>query len=330
MVSNFSTTCLTYWFASSIPCRTYCAQHVVVLFSSSFCNVTNYPNHSLNLGRIGWAALRIGWAAFSWDLSCSCSQVLTAGIGTVVIWSLDSGWISETAHLHSGQVMLHCWLGAQLGLSTWVAICDLIMWLGFLTARWPQIGLLTWHLRAPSASAPVSEMQAQLWNLCRITSTALYWLQASGYRFKGQDIGPISQWGWVVRPHCKRAWEMGDFAGIFRKYSPMLFQSRKFSPILGIFGNYLIQFSPPLFPFGTPNIQMFDYLYWCSNFLFNFFISLSFYPPILKFLYLPVLVILKLLPYCESLYCTPVTYTIVHQLYFNKKSLKNFKLLPYF
>ena len=33
---------------------------------------------------------------------------------------------------------------------------------------------------------------------------------------------------------------MGDFGGFFRKHSPMLFQSRKFSTILEIWGSYLI------------------------------------------------------------------------------------------
>ena len=117
----------------------------------------------------------------------------------------------------------------------------------------------------------------------------LYWLKATGYRFKGWVIGPISQWGWVVRPHSRRVCEMGDFGGFFRKHSPMLFQSRKFSTILGISGNYLMHSSPPLLPLGTPTIQMFDHLYWCSNFLFNFLISSSFYLTILKFLYFSVL-----------------------------------------
>ena len=153
-----------------------------------------------------------------------------------------------------------------------------------------------------SASVLVSKMEAQLWNLYRIST---------GYRFKGWVIGPISQWGWVVRPHSRRVCEMGDFGGFFRKHSPMLFQSRKFSTILGISGNYLMHSSPPLLPLGTPTIQMFDHLYWCSNFLFNFLISSSFYLTILKFLYFSVLVTLELLPYYESLYCTPL-YNIVY------------------
>ena len=156
-----------YWSLSSIPCQIYCAGHIVVL-SNSFCYVTNYPNHSLNLGSLkldsfllgSLMQLKSGIPCIGWDWGYPKSWL---------------SWMSQTTHSYSWQVMLHYWLGAQLGpFTTRVAFgwtCDLTMWLGFLTARWPQTGLLTWHLRGLSASVPVSkQMQAQLWNLYKIST----------------------------------------------------------------------------------------------------------------------------------------------------------------
>ena len=75
-----------------------------------------------------------------------------------------------------------------------------------------------------------------------------------------------------------------NVGGIFRKQSAILFQSRKLPTL---FGNFLKLFntsSHPLFPFGIPNIQIFDM--WIDLIFFlHFFISLTFYATILKFLY---------------------------------------------
>lgn len=162
-------------------------------------------------------------------------------------------------------------------------MCVFTTCLGFLTARWPQIGLLTWRLRALGAGTLVSKMQAQLWNLCRITSTALNWFHASGYRFQGWDRGPVSQWGWVLRPHCRRACEMRAVAGVFGKCLPC-FLIWKIFHNSGNFWKLFNTIFPPRFPFGTPNIQMFDRLYWCSNFhfssIFIIFILLCYFPKI--------------------------------------------------
>ena len=298
-----------YWSLSSIPCQIYCAGHIVVL-SNSFCCVTNYPNHRLNLGSLKLGSfllgslmqLKSGIPCIGWDCGYPKSWL---------------SWMSQTTHSYSWQVMLHYWLGAQLGPFYNLSSLGLNMW--------PHH--VAWLPHSKVASDRTSHMASQGFK-CKCPSEQnaspalesvqdLYWLQATGYRFKGWGIGPVpvSQWGWVVRPHSRRVCEMGDFAGFFRKRSPMLFQSIKFSTILRIFGNYLMHFSPPLLPLGSPTIQMFDHLYWCFKFLFNFlniFIFLSYYPKI------SVLVTLKLMPYYESLYCTPL-YNIVYQLYLNFK-----------
>ena len=128
------------WSPSSIPCQIYCAGHRVVL-SNILCCVTNYPNHRINLGSLKLGSFLLGsLMQLKSDTPC-----IGWDCGYPKSWL---SWMSQTTHSYSWQVMLHYWLGAQLGFSTWVAICDHTMRLGFLTARWPQIGLLTWHLRA--------------------------------------------------------------------------------------------------------------------------------------------------------------------------------------
>ena len=102
-----------YWSPSSIPCQIYCAGHRVVL-SNTLCCVTNYSNHRLNLGSLKLGSFLLGsLMQLKSDIPCTGWDC-----GYPKSWL---SWMSQTTHSYSWQVILHCWLGAQLGVSTWVA-----------------------------------------------------------------------------------------------------------------------------------------------------------------------------------------------------------------
>ena len=152
-----------YWSPSSIPCQIYCAGHRVVL-SNTLCCVTNYSNHRLNLGSLKLGSFLLGsLMQLKSDIPCTGWDC-----GYPKSWL---SWMSQTTHSYSWQVILHCWLGAQLGVSTWVAS---YMWPHY-EAWLPHSKVAsdrTSHMASPglSASVPVSKMQAQLWNLYRIST----------------------------------------------------------------------------------------------------------------------------------------------------------------